>query len=690
MKRNTEAIVRLAAEKSHKARSRVLVALQELQQGGGPITFAAVCQEAHVSKTFLYDARQADLAAEIRRLRDLPPTRGKEPPSVARPGKSDAAKDAQIARLQERVRMLEREVQRLREENAILYGRLAERSSGTGCAGKGSPCRQARTRPMRRRAMKEEMSQRPPLPPQTGEERDGHPAPVLPESPAIMPGASPPVSRAVKRGRVPRWLFVTLVGVVALAVLAGGTGLLVSLVHRQPSPSPAPSPFQTAACPFKPAAGVVEGKDVRCGYLTVPADHSRPQGPTIRLAVAIFKASSSHPAADPVIDLQGGPGTLLLAYASTWTPAAISSVWTGDRDFILLDQRGVGYSQPSLGCQANETVQACHDRLVRQGIDLDDYTTIQNAEDIHDLVRALGYHQVNLYGISYGTRLALTVMRLFPADIRSVVLDSTSPPQVDVNTGFPAATQRAFDTLFQGCAASSYCNQHYPHLQAVFAHLVSDLNQYPATVQVTNPQTGKPVSVVLTGDDVVNGLRNALYETALIPKLPKVIYQHAHHDYSAGAAVSEAANAALGSDSVGMFYSVTCSESALTPQAMPTAVQMVEPETRHYFLSSLQNIYANCQLWHVQPVPAAQWQPVTSAIPTLILAGEYDPATSPVYGMLAARTLSKSYFFLFPGMGHGVIGRISCATSLFQAFVELPTEKPDSTCMAGVGEPLFE
>ena len=128
MKRNTEAIVRLAAEKSRKARSRVLVALQELQQAGESVTFAAVCQAAHVSKTFLYDPRQADLAAEIRRLRELPPSHGKEPPTATRPGKSDAAKDAQIARLQERVRTLEREVGRLREENAVLYGRLAEGS----------------------------------------------------------------------------------------------------------------------------------------------------------------------------------------------------------------------------------------------------------------------------------------------------------------------------------------------------------------------------------------------------------------------------------------------------------------------------------------------------------------------------------------------------------------------------------
>ena len=540
--------------------------------------------------------------------------------------------------------------------------------------------------------MKEEMSDTQALPPETREQRDAHAAPLLPETPSILPGASPPVARSARRGRLPRWLLVTLVGMLALAVLAGGTGVLVSLLHRQPNPSPATSTFQTTSCPFKLAAGVVEGKDVVCGYLRVPADHSRPQGPTIRLAVAIIKASYSVPASDPVVDLQGGPGTQLLAtIGPVLTPTTLSNLQFGDRDLILLDQRGVGYSQPSLSCQASETLLACHDRLVRQGINLNDYTTIQNAGDVHDLVHALGYHQVTLWGISYGTRLALTVMRLFPADIRSVVLDSTSPPQVNIDAGFPAATQRAFDTLFRGCAASSYCNQHYPHLQAVFARLVGDLNQHPATVQVTNPQTGKPVSVVITGDGVIDGVRNALYETALIPKLPKVIYQLAHHDYTEAAAVAEATNAAQGSVSLGMFYSVECSDvTFLTPQAMPAAVQMVEPETRHYFLTALQADYADCQLWHVQPEPAAQRQPVTSAIPTLILAGEYDPTTPPAYGRLAAQTLSRSYFFLFPGTGHGVIGRVSCANSMFLAFVERPTEKPDTTCMSGVGEPFFE
>ena len=131
---------------------------------------------------------------------------------------------------------------------------------------------------------------------------------------------------------------------------------------------------------------------------------------------------------------------------------------------------------------------ACHDRLVKSGINLNAFTTLENAADVHDLIRALGYQQVNLEGVSYGTRLALTVMRLYPADLRSVVLNSVLPPQVNAFTSIPRAAARAFDVLFQGCAADPYCNATYPHLQAVFYQLVADLNTTPITFQATPPK----------------------------------------------------------------------------------------------------------------------------------------------------------------------------------------------------------
>lgn len=123
-KPNTEAVARLATEKSEKARQRTREAITLLQHQGRPITFTAVCQVAHVSKTFLYDPRHADLAQDIRRLRELPapqPLIHQQP----RKGKSEKAKDAQIAHFKERVNILERQVRELQRENELLYGKLA-------------------------------------------------------------------------------------------------------------------------------------------------------------------------------------------------------------------------------------------------------------------------------------------------------------------------------------------------------------------------------------------------------------------------------------------------------------------------------------------------------------------------------------------------------------------------------------
>jgi hypothetical protein len=123
-KPNTEAVIRLAAEKSEQARVRTREAIASLQQQGKPINFSTVCEAARVSKTFLYDPRHADLAEEIRRLRELPVQR----PAAVLPskGKSDSAKDAQLARLKERVQRLEQQVRELQQENELLYGKLAD------------------------------------------------------------------------------------------------------------------------------------------------------------------------------------------------------------------------------------------------------------------------------------------------------------------------------------------------------------------------------------------------------------------------------------------------------------------------------------------------------------------------------------------------------------------------------------
>lgn len=170
-----------------------------------------------------------------------------------------------------------------------------------------------------------------------------------------------------------------------------------------------------------------------------------PNGRTIELAVAVLHSHSANPAPDPVIFLAGGPGqSALLGIAELLAASWIRD----DRDLIVFDQRGSGYSTPSLQCPeteyaaygswetAQEAIDAqirqtmvCRDRLVAAGIDLAAYDAVASAKDVQ-LRRALGHEQWNLYGISYGTHLALEVMRLDGSD-PIVVLRQGIHPELD-------------------------------------------------------------------------------------------------------------------------------------------------------------------------------------------------------------------------------------------------------------------
>ncbi len=394
--------------------------------------------------------------------------------------------------------------------------------------------------------------------------------------------------------------------------------------------------------------------------------------------------------------LGGGPGQALLENQG---PRYNAGNLPSNRDLILLDQRGAGYSQPSLRCFDNTTpmellpsahsVRACYDRWVKSGINLNAFTTLENAADVHDLIRALGYRQVNLEGVSYGTRLALTVMRLYPADLRSVVLNSVLPPQVNPFTSIPQAAERVFVVLFQRCMADSDCNTTYPHLQAVFYQLVADLNTTPITFQATPPLSGVPVTVHFTGNGLVLWLRQSLYATDLIPMLPRVLFQMRRHDYTLLSQIY--GNSIDTTGSIGLFYSIECGEDMpyTTQHDLETSVQGLPPPIQPALLDFGLYRFSICQFWGMKPVPAVQKEPVRSTIPTLILQGEYDPVTPPANGMLAAQTLSKSYFFLFPGVGHGVSSPTSsCPSDITNAFWENPAEKPDACCISSMQEPF--
>jgi len=487
--------------------------------------------------------------------------------------------------------------------------------------------------------------------------------------------------------------------------------LLLALLSGCGNPPPGPQVprFVASPCSFKLGTGFVDGQNIRCGSLIVREDRRTPNSPTIQLAVAILKTSNAHPAPDPVLYLSGGPGeSPLTDFAPLFTPGGLN-YYLGNRDLIIFDPRGTGYSKPSLDCpelrdstygalSQNLTPEQyvalyrnalvhCHTRLIKAGINLSLYTTATTAADVHDLIQTLGYQQVNLYGGSYGTRLALEIMRNFPQHVRGVVLDSTLPPQNDLFTSVPASAMRSFNLLFTTCAASSACKSKYPQLEQTFYTLISSLNRQSRRLQVQDDFTGRHYTVLLNGMRLVSLLFLSLYATALLPQIPQAISAARNGDTTLLAQFYNEVEFTEDAISRGMWYSVECNDDApfVSAHDVDVAEQTFSPPIRATDLFNVQGRLSVCQFWHVASASAEEKKPVVSAIPTLILEGEFDPITPPSNGELAVQTLSHGYSLLFPATGHGVGFGALCPTQIILAFLTNLAQKPDSRCIASMG-----
>jgi pimeloyl-ACP methyl ester carboxylesterase len=469
-----------------------------------------------------------------------------------------------------------------------------------------------------------------------------------------------------------------------------------------PTPTTTPSPtaqpdaprFEAADCPFDEPLG----QDVECGYLIVPEDRAQPGGKTIRLAVARFRSDSARPAPDPIVYLEGGPGgsplrALIPQFGILFAPLLEK------RDLILIDQRGTGYSQPALDCPeykewtlsaldqnlsaeqaeelGNQAMLECRERLASSGVNLAAYDSAANAADLDDLRRALGIEQWNLYGISYGTRLALTVLRDHPEGIRSIVIDSVVPLQADLYVETPANGARAFEVLFDACAGDSACNAAFPDLKHVLFDLVDRLNQSPATFPI-RLKSGEKVEMLLNGDGLMGVMFQSLYATSVIPLLPRLIYEVRDGNYALAGALQSSFLSQLDDVSYGMHFSVNCEEEA--PFNAPEQLEATRQQYAGYRVFGGMGIFDLCKAWGSPAAGSIEDQAVGGDAPALVLSGQFDPITPPAWGRLVAETLPSSFYFELPNAGHGASLTEDCPREMVLAFLDDPATPPDSAC----------
>ncbi|GAB4198004.1 MAG: hypothetical protein OHK0022_16740 [Roseiflexaceae bacterium] len=466
--------------------------------------------------------------------------------------------------------------------------------------------------------------------------------------------------------------------------------------------------YEVAECPMELPPGAVEGQDLECGYLTVPEEHANPSGPTIKLAVAVIRSTATNPAPDPLVMMQGGPGGSTLDLFVQLILLRDTEL-RAERDVVLFDQRGTLYSQPKLACPETlaltertieqrlsweesskltlEAEAACRKRLVDEGVNLSAYDTDENAADVEALRQALGYDQINLYGVSYGTLLALTVMRNHPDGLRSVILDGLVPPQLETDAELARTADRALGELFTGCAADPACNAAYPDLETTFFETVEALNREPARVPLTDPETKKTYNAVIDGDALFDIVFQMLYQTDILPALPYMIDGARRGDFG----IIQTVMPQVIFDrtfSLGLFRTVNC---AADPdfRASSLKTEGVRPQVVRWAQRNAGYEERACPPWGVTPLPAASLQPVRSDIPTLLMSGRFDPVTPANFAEIAAETLPNSYSFTFGNTGHGALLGGECPTQIASAFLDNPTDQPDARCIDQQPAPDF-
>ncbi len=444
----------------------------------------------------------------------------------------------------------------------------------------------------------------------------------------------------------------------------------------------------------------------------MPENRHKQNGKTISISVAIIPSITQPAKHEPLFYITGGPGGQAMDEMEFVVP-----VLNQDRDLIVLAQRGTLDARPSLLCPEIDAFEAkavslvydaastgelhvaatkaCHDRFVSEGIDLSAYNTFENIEDFVDLRKVLKLPKWSIFGTSYGTYVALLLMRLHPDNLVSVIIDSISPPSA-VSLGWPwSSAGEGFNNLFDACAAQPACASKYGDVRSKFTSQVQTLEAHPLTVTSHYVEGGPPVQVVLDGGALVNWFvagGRSFFATA-----PLAIQELVNGNPAPIAAKRAAlANPAKESEQAyGLTYGVFCSEwIPFQPQSqILTDGRAAFPDYPTTVLAQTPQIpfaTEDCAVWNVPKAPDWIKDVTTSSIPTLLINGSFDGKTSPMWAKYAAKTLRNSTTIIIPGLGHFVTPQSPCAQTVVREFLVDPETPPDTSCVAKVTIASFD
>lgn len=449
--------------------------------------------------------------------------------------------------------------------------------------------------------------------------------------------------------------------------------------------------------------------DVNCGWFhTAPPMGSDKSA--FQLPVVIFKYQKEDRQDDPLVYLAGGPG------AGAWLDSHnINKFWLPwykknmalQRDLILFDQRGSGLSEPQLICPEfhdasrqiftdpgtpienaqlhREAAQACHSRLQASGIPINQLGTPHSADDIAQLLTVLGYKHWNLYGVSYGTRLAIEVQTRYPEKVRSLVLDSVYSPSAHLFREWPKLYRDSIERIFEYCERTRECSISSDLLRNRLRQLLTRLRHRPVVVPV-DPSLGIGLDNVVVNDETFLAiLFNSEYTSGNLATLPMLIDDTYSDDVELlQVFVDEYVLRQFEvSFNDAAFWAVECQDN---PQIDPFPIEHnPDYSILKYYLPTAYNV---CDIWRDNNQrKALASKKKAKNLPVLIFSGEDDPITPIDWAISTAAFYdNKPYLFSFSGVSHSVMDNKPCTEDLFVHFVQEPEVRPQADCQMNIDD----
>lgn len=482
-----------------------------------------------------------------------------------------------------------------------------------------------------------------------------------------------------------------------LAALALWTLLLAAPAGAAPTLD-----TRAAFCPDIGALTPAERARVRCGFLRVPEDYAKPRGRMIDIMVAIVDPKVGKNV-DPLVMIHGGPGGGDVdAYRHRLEEPL------GARTLIIFDQRGVGRSKPALCPELGDALFAasvrgltpdaetaelvlahkrCHDALIAAGFDLTKYNTTTTVADMEALRAALGLEKWKVYGISYGAAVGLAYLRDHPDRITALVLDSVYALDAPGGSQIVVNMMASLKKLSHACAANAACRARFGDVEETFEQAVADLVREPLAVPSLGATAEWTEPVRISAPAFLTVAQQLLYDEGAYPLLPYVIDRVAARDGEVFALLVDQFRGRANSITHGQYAAVECFERFPFDSRDAYEVASAEWPLVRDQMTLIVRHFDICGNWS-EKARAPMRMPGPTEVPTLVLGADWDPITPAATSKRVAGEIG-AHFVELPFHGHGVRSDKGCGAPVIRAFLNDPSNAPDSSCTRRKSPPTF-